>query len=122
MDEITPVRPEDGRENVRKSVIWAGSCDHDSKRHEVIIRNISLGGMLIEMDCSTKRGDTLMVWHQRYGFFPGAVAWSKGMTHGISFVEAQGQVRGHFKDGLRRLGLEVEGATEEGAGKGVDQG
>ena len=75
------------RTSVRHSLVWHGTLHHGFEWQEVLLRNISTNGALIECEAELPEGANVSLDLASAGRLSGTVCWSHGPQTGITFVE-----------------------------------
>lgn len=87
IDDADPDAPEVPRENSRDSLFLSADVVFDDSPHQytVRIRNISAGGMMIDVTAPRKKGLGVTATLKNIGVVRGAVVWSTAQRIGITF-------------------------------------
>lgn len=75
------------RGNKRDNLFLKGSvsCQRTGHRFDVIVRNLSAGGLLADSDQIPQVGDALLVTLRNVGEVPGRVVWVREARFGMAF-------------------------------------
>lgn len=65
-----------------KASLYLRRTDH---RFDIVVRNISAGGMLADTPQELDNGDLVTVTLRKVGEVPGRVVWSQGNRFGVAF-------------------------------------
>ncbi|MCH8684061.1 PilZ domain-containing protein [Pedomonas mirosovicensis] len=96
---------EEQRRFRRRPVLWKGYVQAASHRFTCLVRNVTPGGMLVELDLSLATGVALQVVLPDIRPLMAKVAWSSGVFHGLSFTEPEAMVRAAFGKRAESLGF-----------------
>ena len=95
----------DSRTSVRRTVMLAGSIVYNRQRFPCRIRNLSAGGLKVQIDLPLAPGTPVHAELPRFGRFPAIVAWVEGGMMGLVFPEGVVGGLARFGEAARRLGL-----------------
>lgn len=99
---------EEQRRFRRRPVLWKGYAQAGSHRLTCLVRNVTPGGMLAEMDLALADGVQLVVVLPEIRPLPAKVAWSSGLFHGLTFTESEEKVRAAFGKRAESLGFKKQ--------------
>lgn len=94
-----------GRETPRRTVMLAGSIIYNRQRFPCRVRNVSAGGLKVQIDVPLAPGTPVHAELPRFGRFPAVVAWVEGSMMGLAFPEGIPASLARFGDGAAKLGL-----------------
>ena len=78
---------------------------------DAIVLNLSAGGAKLRLDQPAELDDRLTVSIQRFGDFPGRVAWRNELEVGVQFLDPPERVAGILGEALPRIREDVERST-----------
>ena len=95
----------DSRAARRRTVMLAGSIVYNRQRFPCRVRNVSAGGLKVQIDVPLAPGTPVHAELPRFGRFPAVVAWVDGPMMGLVFPEGAGVALARFGDAAVKLGL-----------------
>ena len=96
---------DDTRTARRSTVMLAGSIVYNRQRFPCRVRNISAGGLRVQIDVPLAPGTPVHAELPRFGRFPAVVAWVKGRMMGLVFPEGVAGGLARFGESAVTLGL-----------------
>jgi hypothetical protein len=106
----------DGRTTPRRTVLLAGSIVHNRQRFPCRVRNVSAGGLKVQIDVPLAPGTPVHAELPRFGRFPAVVAWVEGGMMGLVFPEGAAGGLARFGEAAAKLGLIEREADGDGGG------
>lgn len=106
------------RESRRRTVLLAGSIVYNRQHFPCRVRNISAGGLQVQIDVPLAPGTPVHAELPRFGRFPAVVAWNEGRMMGVVFPEGAAATLKRFGEAAVRLGL-IDDPDASPAGVGV---
>lgn len=95
----------DSRATRRRTVMLAGSIVYNRQRFPCRVRNLSAGGLKVQIDVPLAPGTPVHAELPRFGRFPAVVAWVEGRMMGLVFPEGAATSLARFGDAAVKLGL-----------------
>ena len=95
----------DNRAARRATVMLAGSIVYNRQRFPCRVRNVSAGGLKVQIDVPLAPGTPVHAELPRFGRFPAVVAWVEGPMMGLVFPEGMAGGLARFGDAADKLGL-----------------
>lgn len=89
----------------RATVMLAGSIVYNRQRFPCRVRNVSAGGLKVQIDVPLAPGTPVHAELPRFGRFPAVVAWVEGRMMGLVFPEGVAGGLARFGEAALRLGL-----------------
>ena len=96
-----PTHPEDRREFVRTSVMWAAKLHLKNQTVDCVVLNISPDGAKIRLESVPDELSPLTLHADRIGDLPGEVMWQEGAMIGISFHDSPSVVAQRIEPALK---------------------
>ena len=93
------------RETPRRTVMLAGSIIYNRQRFPCRVRNVSAGGLKVQIDVPLAPGTPVHAELPRFGRFPAVVAWVDGPMMGLVFPEGIAASLARFGESAAKLGL-----------------
>ncbi len=93
------------REGRRRTVLLAGAIVYNRQQFPCRVRNISAGGLQVQIDVPLAPGTPVHAELPRFGRFPAVVAWNEGRMMGVVFPEGAAATLKRFGEAAVRLGL-----------------
>jgi hypothetical protein len=98
---------DDRRRLRRRVVVWKARLVAGTHKFSCWVRNLSSGGMMIQLDLPLAIHSPVTIETERFGNFDGFIAWSSESLHGIVFVESAETIRARFGDEGAKFGLDL---------------
>ena len=93
------------RDYVRRTILWPAKLQVNDHTFDCQVWNVSLRGASVRIGLPLADGADVTLKIDRFGAFPGVIAWHERGNIGIDFIQGPATIEEAFGDYAIKLGL-----------------